>query len=197
MVDRDINNPEADNSADGDSAVGDEFRLEPIVEKGEALKLILHSVESPARESGGRAAAARYRRNPHTSLYATDSPISRTSAPREFPNIHERGNESLVVPPSKRDYTTIRSLQKYVRWFGYATLVLGPLFLLLRLVHLVFYSTDDLGAKFPAFFSYAFWLTASSAFISATFLASSEFFQLVIDIQSNTFTKSQPPPRDN
>jgi len=193
MVDRDINNSEADDSADGD-----EFRLEPIVEKAEALKLPSNSVKTHAREPGGRTAlAARYRKNPHTSLYATDLPVSRTSIPRELPNICEHGDKSPVALASKRDYSTVRSLQKYIRWFGYATLALGPLFLLLRLVHLVFFSTDDLGTKFPSFFSYAFWLTASSAFVSATFLASSEFFQLVIDVQSNTFTKSQAPPRDN
>jgi len=49
MVDRDTNKPEASDSADGD-----ELRLEPVVEKGEALKLPLHSGETRGRESGSR-----------------------------------------------------------------------------------------------------------------------------------------------
>jgi len=193
MVDRDTNKSEASDSADGD-----ELRLEPVVEKGEALKLPLHSGETRGRESGSRTVhTARYRKNPHASLYAIDSPVSRTSTPPLLPNTDERGDESPVATLSERDYSAIQSLQKYVRWFGYSTLVLGPLFLMFRFLQLVFFSTDDLSTKFPDFLSYSFWVVASSALLSATFFASSEFFQLLIDIQSDTFTEAQVPPRDN
>jgi len=189
MVERDTQH-EASDSADGD-----EFRLEPIVEKGEGSKLPSLLGKTHVREFGGRNDhVARYRKNPHTALYANDATVPRTSIPPQLANIGHRDNVSPVASCSERDYSSIKSLQKYIRWFGYLTLVLGPLFLLLRFVHLVFFSTEDLGTKFPAFLSYSFWVAVSSAFMSATFFASSEFFQLFIDIQSDTFTESQTSP---
>jgi hypothetical protein len=178
---------------------GDELRLEPPITRPQPLTIADTRRDSRGRQFG-QETVRKYPsvRNPHTSLFGMDYSVVRSTEAIDVPPLLRQE----IKPPSaelesERNYSSIKVLQRSLRLFGYVTIVIGPLFLASRFVFLMYFASDDLSVRFPAFLLYSFWVLTSTVFASATFFACCEFFQLVMDVQWDTFAESKLESRDS
>jgi hypothetical protein len=185
MAEPTLTAPESD-----DADNGDEFRLEPLSWSSHSLPK--HGIELPLQRSSGVRAnkASAFRRNPHKSLYATDLPVSQASQALRAESKSENDCEGSREPRRQRHYASIAVLQKAFRLCGYVIAVTGVAWLILRFIHIAFFASEQSGGGFPAFLVKAFWLLVGVVFLSATLLASSEFFQLLMDVQADTLSSA-------
>jgi hypothetical protein len=191
-------NQEEDPTSTDDVTDADELRLQPIEGRPEvASPPAIDERVAKRPPSSSAARASRYRRNPHASLYAVDASLPRAGNQQGNRVTQAQGIETEEPAVAQRDYVALQALQRVIRTIAYTMLIVCPLLLLFRFLHLAFFSSEITGAKLPAFFLYAFWIATGTAFMSATFLATAEFLQLLMDIQSDTLLKSKAKAKIN
>ena len=160
-----------------------EYQLEPIADSPPLAQRLSLPQRDTGRAGGFLSAnASQYRKNPHAVLYAREHLVEKSLGPRMEPRSPEVLAEGASRALPETNYRTIGTLRRYLLFGGYFTLVAVPIFLTVRFLHLLLFTSGNADPWLSSFFMYAFGFVAMSALAAAFLLAGSEILKLTLDV---------------